>query len=126
MLLHSPYHFLFGWGIDGFRDNWNTFKQADFSRPRPSGPHSFFLELFVSGGVVAGAFMLAFGGYIYRAMWRMRHKIALAIPLLAGLTGILVDGLFHTHLYTKYLWIIVGILLALIFTYQRKNKEKRL
>lgn len=113
LLLDSPKNLAIGYGMWGFWDNWPRFDPEQKIKDHID-PHSTFLEVVVSGGVLAFLFFLMFLWRFFKLGYQNRHQHILAMPLMAAFATIMVDSLMHTHLYTKYTWIIAGLALALI------------
>ena len=124
MIFHSSYRFFFGYGLTGFADNWLAFKPGDstLSALRPD-PHSAFLEVLVSTGVFGFFFFALFLYRLLYELFRIRFQETLAIPCIAALSGILIDGLFHTHFYSKYVWIFVGLGISIVWNRYMSEKE---
>jgi O-antigen ligase len=115
MITQSPQAFLFGLGVGGFADNWKAFepKESSLDLERPT-PHSLFLEALVSGGVVGFGLLISFFMLLFIYTTKKLPGTIVTVALLVGILGLLIDGAFHTSLYSKYLWIGVGIIMSMI------------
>lgn len=120
MFFATPQSFLIGYGIFGFNQNWDLFR-GDFGTPTGLDPHSTYIEVAVGGGLAGLTAFVLFLFLLYRFGWSIRDKEPVVIGLLFGLGAMLIDGVLHTHFYTKYFWIFGGVTAALIWL---KNKEE--
>jgi hypothetical protein len=106
---------LFGYGVRGFTDQWEAFR-GSFPAQNDIDPHSTFLEIVTAAGITGLLLFLLFLWYLCRTLWRYRTEEPLVVPLLVSLLIFMIDGLFHTHVYTKYFWMLIGIAIAVMST----------
>lgn len=117
--------FLFGIGAKGFYDRWQEFKpmMENIDTRLKVDPHSMYLEVFTGGGIAALAALLLFFVLLYFKLWRAIPYAPLALPLIAALTAVMFEGLFHNVFYSKFAWIISGLILAVTSVSSNKSQE---
>lgn len=113
LMRDNPKVLLTGLGMDGFRNHWPEFNPDSKSQVR-TNPHSTFLEILTAGGIFTFILFFIFLWRLVKTMFVNRNQSILYASFLVALLTVLVNGLTHSHLYDKYMWIIVGINLALL------------
>ncbi len=123
MVFQSPQTFLIGLGHKGFEKNWREFRPdiENIEWRDEVNSHSTYLAALTSGGIFGLLPLLIFIYLIFRGLMRIKDENYLALSLVGIMTAILVDGLFHDFLFTKYLWIFAGISLAIIKNYENQS-----
>ncbi|HEQ60789.1 MAG TPA: hypothetical protein ENN74_04180 [Firmicutes bacterium] len=85
-----------------------------------STAHSAFLSFFAETGLLGAAANLALMGIVLAALWRIIRRsrpeepaYARAVGLAAAYVGLITSSLFYLFYNQVYLWVLVGLILAL-------------
>ena len=84
--------------------------------PREQEPHNLTLEALLSAGVIGGALLIGYLGWLFISLLRIKEGpvAEVARPVVLMLTAVLVTGLFTHGLYSDEIWITIGMAAAVL------------
>jgi hypothetical protein len=123
LIRKNPRTFLIGHGVWAFSDYSRSLDLIVRKSPT-TDPHSTFLELVTSGGVLSLVLFLGGAWSLISASITKQRSNIISFALTMAFIAILVNGLTHTHLYTKYMWIIIGLMVASLSFIDHLKKNK--
>lgn len=124
--------FLWNTGVDFMKKNllglgpvFYLWQPLELIGQRPQGPHNLFLELSISGGVLA----LLAGLYLYLKIFeiafvRAREEISFEnLALLACFSYFLINSFFLDTFTVRWFWLVMAFIVASPFRYTKENSQ---